>query len=330
MFDTIEYGPNGVQASGSVAARLMQGGMKVTSLRSATVLRKDEWELFDETVIETARIRLGAFNDLIQRGLVFNIENALGTTRIEWETVSDMEAAEIDMAAVTEGQRDRVEYNLVGVPLPIFHKSFRLNIRALEASRNVGQPLDQTQASIATKKVAELMETTLFDGATLVSGSSSITGYTNAANRNTGSIVDWSLVGTTGAVIVTSVLAMMLANRTDHYYGPYILYVPIDYWNKLQEDYKADSDRTILERILAIEGVEGVRSTEQLTGGGSGEVLLISMERDVVDFVDGQQPTPIEWDEMGGLVKHFKVMAIMVPRMKSDFTGQSGIAHYSV
>lgn len=330
--DGLSNGEGGVlQPSGSVAERLVAGGFRAAALRTAGVLRKEEWLRFDQVVIDVARDRLVLFDDLINMGLTFPIENALGTTKIEWEQLSDMEDAEITMDAVTPVQRDRPIYTPKSIPLPIFHKDFRINIRVLEASRSMGQPLDTTMVSIATRKVAELMETTLFDGATLVGDTSSIQGLTNATNRNTGSIpIDWELVGATGELIVTDVLNMIAALETDNMYGPYGLYVPQTYFNKLRNDYKANGDRTILERILAIPGIQFVRSTTRLSGGGTGEVILLQLTSDVIDVVVGQQPTPIEWTTEGGMIHNFKVMAIMVPRVKDDALTQSGIAHFSV
>jgi hypothetical protein len=53
------------------------------------------------------------------------------------------------------------------------------------------------------------------------------------------------------------------------------------------------------------------------------------MSRDTVDVIDGLQPTPVMWESHGGMMMHFKVLSIMVPRLKSDFNGNCGIAHFS-
>jgi hypothetical protein len=44
----------------------------------------------------------------------------------------------------------------------------------------------------------------------------------------------------------------------------------------------------------------------------------------------GLQPTTVQWDSHGGMVMNFKVLAIMVPRIKTDSASQSGVAHFSV
>ena len=87
MIDIAQQTGNGFTASGSAAQRLMQSGFNVNALRTNDTLRKDEWELFDETVVEVARERLVGVGDLIERNLRLDVANPLGTTPDrDWET----------------------------------------------------------------------------------------------------------------------------------------------------------------------------------------------------------------------------------------------------
>ncbi len=321
----------GVSAVGSVAIRLLESGMNINALRTCDVLRKDEWVKFDEVVVEIARSRLIAVGDLVSRGLTFDLPNALGTTVIEYEKISDMEPAKLSMSGVTEEGNDRVEYTLESLPVPIGHKEFNINIRALTASRTRGIPLDTTQAAVSARKLAELNDSTVFKGATITVSGKTIPGYLTAADRNTGSLTgDWELTAQTGTIIIADVLAMVKALVGDNMFGPYVLYVPINYGVKLDEDFKANSDKTIRERLLQIEEITAVRATTNLAGGASGEVVLVQMTSDVVDMVMGIEPTTVQWETAGGMITNFKVLSIMLPRVKSDALLQSGIAHYSV
>jgi len=267
-------------------------------------------------------------DDLISRGLTYNLPNALGTTRIEWEQISDFTDAEISMSGVKEGEADRPGFNLTSMPIPIIHKDFHINIRALETSRRFGQPLDTTMAGLATRKVAEKIESILFNGVSVASTNGTIYGYLNAPNANTGSLTTggWDAVAATGTLIVQDVLAMMAALQADHMYGPYGIYVPLSYWSKLSDDYKANSDRTTLERIMAIPGISFIKVSENLTPDVA---IMVQLTSDVVQMVVGMQPTLIEWESHGGMVSNFKVMAIMVPRFRNDYLNQSGIARFT-
>lgn len=325
-------GSGGVSAlGGGVATILLNNGMNINALRTLDVLRKDEWKAFDTKLVQIAKARLVGIGDLISAGLVFNLNNPMGTTRLEWEDVSDMTPAELSMSGVTQGENDRVTYSLKALPIPIVHKDFNINIRALMASRQLGQALDTTQMAVAARRVAELNESILFNGALLVSGGASIQGYTTASNRNTGSLTgDWSVVGTTGVEIIADVLAMIASLKADNMFGPYWLYIPTTFDNKLDDDYKAESDVTIRERIMKINSIAAIRVSTDLADGASGEAILVQFTEDVVDLVLGQQPTTVQWETSGGMIFNFKILSIMVPRMKNDQTLQSGIAHYSV
>jgi len=199
----------------------------------------------------------------------------------------------------------------------------------LLASRSLGQPLDLAQAERAARLVAEQTEAILFNGASVTVGGGTIQGYTTASNRNTGSLTaDWTTA--TGEQVKDDVLSMVTALVGDNMYGPYWLYVPTDYFVALGDDFKSNSDKTTMQRILEIPGVEQVKASSNLTGGASGEVVLVQPTRDVVDLVIGAQPTTVQWETEGGMVSNFKVLSIMIPRIKSDANSQSGIAHYSV
>lgn len=319
-------GANGtMSARGSVASRLLSSGFSANALRTQATLRIREWILYDTAVINVARRRLVGVQDLVAAGLTYPVADALGITRIEWEKISSMTGAEISMSGLTRTPNDRQEYGTDSVPLPIIHKDFTINVRQLHSSRRLGTPLDVTQAELSSRMVSETIETMLFAGATVLGSAQPIYGYTTALNRTTGSVTaSWTTA--TGNQIVTDVLAMLNSAITKNMYGPYQMYVPQAVYVHMSDDFKANSDRTIMERVLAIPGISGVKPSKDLT---SSNIILVQMSSDVVDMVDGMQPTTIEWETAGGMEVNFKVMAIMVPRMKSDYVSQSGIVHYS-
>lgn len=316
-----------LQAGGSTGMKLLANNFDHNVLRTNDVLLKDEWLKLDDTVVQVARQRLRGVSDLMSADLRYPVANALGVTRVEWQTESDMEPAEISMSGVTEGRNDRLEYALTGVPLPIIHKDFNINIRALYASRNGQNPLDTSQARIASRLVAEKTESILFNGASSIkSGGSTIYGYKTFPFRNTGSLTAGAWDATpVGDDILKDVLAMVQKAYDDHMYGPFILYVPLNIMTYMGNDFKANSDKSIIQRIKEIEGISDVRATEQLVN----EALLVQMTGDVVEMIDGMQPTVLQWESHGGMVFNFKVMSIMVPRFKSDYINQSGIVHYT-
>lgn len=323
--DSIAGSGNSRSASGSVAARMMASGFNINALRTQGTLRKDEWIQYDTAVVEIARSRLVGVADLVSRGLTYNLPNALGTTRLEWEKISDMDPAVITMSGISESENDRVVYDLEGLPIPIIHKDFNINVRVLEASRKTGLPLDVTQAQVAARKVSEIIETTLFRGATVLGATNPIYGYTSAPYRNTGNLSGlWGSAN--GEQIVKDILDMVKMLTDDNMYGPYVLYVPNSAYVHFGDDYKSESDKTIRQRIMEMPEISGIRMSKDLSDS---EVLLIQMTRDTVDMVNGLTPTTVEWESHGGFVVHFKILAIMIPRIRNDYMLQSGIAHFT-
>lgn len=323
--DTLQNFASQAMGGGSAAKRLLQSGFKVQALRTLGTLQKDEWIAFDNAVIEVARKRLVITQELINRGLTWNLPNALGHTSIEWEKVSDMEGAIITMSGISESQNDRVIFDLDSMPVPIIHKDFNINLRTLAASRNKGEALDVTQARYAARKVAETVETLIFDGATVLGSNKPIYGLTTAPYRNTGTLGE-SWLTASGPTVVSDIIAMISAANGDNFYGPYMLFVGNGVSIRFAEDYKDDSDKSIMARIMEIAELSGIKASKDLDDG---EVLLVQMTDDVIQLVNGMAPTTVEWDTHAGFVQHFKILAIIVPRIRNDFLNQSGIVHFT-
>ena len=316
------------QAFGSAAKRLLNNGMKVNALRTNDTLRKDEWKSYDTAVLKVAQERLIGVADLMSAGLVHNIANGLGKTVLEYEDVSQIEAAQLSMDAVTRGDNDRVEYDLKSLPLPIIHKDFQINIRVLNASRTTGESLDTTMAELSARMVSEKMEELLFTGSSSYTfGGGTIYGYMDEPNRNTGSLTaGWTASAATGTTILTDVRNMKQASINAKHYGPWNLYIPTAYETVLDADFKAASDKSIRQRLNEVDGINNIKVADKLTAGN---VIMVQMTSDTIRWVNGMSPTTIEWQTEGGMIFHFKVMAIGVPQPRSDQEGNSGLVHYS-
>ena len=307
-----------------------------TSFRKATsqesyanegALRYDQWKDIDSEVIKVAVDRLVGIADLRGAGLVHNT-GGLGKTISQWEEESNMTGANIDMSGITRGEEDHLNYNLMSVPVPIVHKDFRLNIRNLEASRfGGGESLDTAQAGVAARVVAEASEDMLFAGRPIVVNGNTIYGYTTFPDRNQvdfGTNGTWDSPAKTGQNILDDVLNMIQASIDAKYFGAFKLYVPAAYETKLQSDFKSETSGTIEERILSLRQISGIEYADRLA---TGNVLLVQLTREVVDLAVGQDITTIQWQEQGGMVENFKVMACWAPRLKKDYDGRCGITH---
>lgn len=292
------------------------------------LLQYDEWKDIDRTVIDVAVKRLVGIKDLMSKGLTHSL-GSIGNTISLWDRASDMTPANVSMDGIREGEEDTQAFQTAQVPVPIVHKDFRLNLRRLAASRTFGEGLDVTQAAVAGRLVAEKSEDMLFAGSSIVVDGSAIYGYTTFPDRNTATLtLSWTAASKTGVQMVNDVKAMLALLRADSFYGPYVLYVPGTYEGVLDNDYNPSTSdtRTVRQRIMQLSGIEGIQVVDRLADAN---LILVQMDRNTVDLAIAQDISTVQWQEKGGMQEFFKVMAVWVPRMKSDYDGKCGIAHMS-
>lgn len=316
--------------AGQQMMRALKEGKPITAsvLRTADTLRKNEWEYLDEQLVAEAMIRLVGVADLRAAGLTRNVPNSMGKTVFQYEKVTDMQPATTSLDGIARTEGDRQEFTLASIPLPITHKDFYLNLRTLSASRERGEPLDATQTRTAGRLVAEQLEKMLFQGGKTFGGLP-IYGYTTHPNRNTvgfDSSQNWVHASKTGETMLKDVQSLVAAAEADRMYGPYWLYLPRNYSTVIGNDFKANSDKTIRQRISEINGITAIRIADQLP---SNNILLVQATSDVVQWVQGETLQTIQWDIEGGFNVNFKAFEIGVPLIKSDAQGRCGLVHMS-
>jgi len=308
----------------------------VPALNTNATLRRDEWKQLDDAVVRAKDYRLGGIEDLISKGLTFQLGNAMGTTVLEWHDVVGNLEAEMTMDGVTRGLGNRVDWKFNYMPIPIVHVDYNLNLRSLETSRNMGNGLDTTLAERATRAVMEHLENMLFKKLTYSFGEkdshnhNTIYSYVNHPDRNQISLIHaWNDSATTGKDIVDEVISWKQVSIDDRHYGPWQIYIPPAYETVLDEDYVGATpdtapSNTIRQRIMNISGITGIKVIDTLAAD---TVLFIQMTPDVVRLVQGLPIQNIEWQTEGKFVSHYKVMTIQVPQIRSDADGRSGICH---
>jgi uncharacterized linocin/CFP29 family protein len=251
-------------------------------------LRKDEWVAFDEVLVQAARDRLVGVQFLVDRGLVFNMDG-MSSMILQTENVNDFSDAILSMSGTVDGDADRANFELVGLPLPIAQKDFNLDIRVLNASRKIGQSLDTTQAEQSGRKVAEKIESSLYNPGTYKVGAYNVYGLLTHPDRNTGTLRGaWDDSSTTGQMILDDVRDMKQAAISDSFYGPYALFIPTNYETALDNDFKANSDKTIRARIMEINNIDEILVADKMSDAN---VVLVQLTQDVVRVVNGLDPT---------------------------------------
>jgi len=348
----MEFILNG-QAQGAVATTLLNNGFDVSALRpwvgkdgrsyiarnqggkliavptqnATATLRKEEWKVLDDAIVIAAKERLRVVADLRGRGLTYNIPNGMGKTVLETESMSDITRAVISMDPARESEGDRPEFDLTSLPLPVIHKDFYFNARQVATSRNSGAGIDTTTAQLAARRVAEEAEKlTLGVLPAFGYGGGTIYGLTNFPSRVTSTdLTAPTASGWTPQTTIQELLAMRQASEDNHHYGPWSLYTSPAWDQYLDDDYSTlKGDITLRQRVTAINGIGAVTTLDYLTGF---QMILVQMTSDVIRMVIGMDVTTVQWETHGGMRLNFKVMAIMVPQLRADFNGQTGIIH---
>jgi len=299
-----------------------------SELRTLDTLRKDEWVHLDQALVEEGQIRLRGVADLIAAGLVIPVANSMGKTMFEYEKVSDMNPAETSLSGIARTEDDRVEFELGSLPIPITHKDFDINLRHLSASRERGEPLDTMQARVSARLVSERLEQMLYLGGPTFGGVP-IYGLTTHPDRNLG-VFDapgaWNVAAKTGEQMLVDLLRWIGQLEADRMFGPYRLYLPSSASTNLEKDFKANSDKTIRQRLLEVDRLESIQVVDQLT---TANAVLVQFTRDVVALVNGEPLQSVQWDVEGGFLIKMKAFQIQVPLVRSDAQGRSGVLHAS-
>jgi hypothetical protein len=317
---------------------LVQRGVN-TQVFNAISMRRESWIEMDRAVIRAARQRLSAWRDL-EGANSFGGFDGMARMTLEYDAMSDPGEAVVDMDGIVDARTDSPLFKTRSIPLPITHSDFWFSARRLAVARNGGTALDTTMAEAAGRRVAEMIEKTVIGvetgptygtqtvGYGAHDGTSTVYGYTNFPNRITKTNLTIPL-GTNPDATVGDVISMREAAYAAGYFGPFMLYHSTGYDRWLDDDYfRAGSTaqvRTLRERIAAISGINGIRRLDYLTSGY--QLILVQMTSNVARAINGMGITTVQWESQGGLRVNFKVMAIQVPQLRSDFNGNTGIVH---
>jgi len=299
-------------------------------LTNNATLRKDEWKQLDEVLLPIAESRLNGIQDLIGRGLTHNLGNAMGTMVLDWHDVSDAMEADLTMDGVSRSKGDRPTYGTGSIPIPIIHVDYEINLRVLEASRRMGNPLDTTSAERAARRVAEKLERMLFTDTDYEYGSGKIESYVNFEHRNQFSLfASWTASPYDPEAIRDDVLDMKQMSIDAHHYGPWVLYIPTAYETLMDNDYdtSGQSTQTLRERLMKIGGIEDIKVVDELPGDN---VVLAQMSSDNVRLIRGMGIQNVSWETEGRFISKYKVMTIQVPQLRADQNGNCGIVHGTV
>lgn len=337
----METGGWSVEAMRTPGFRMMESAEnELREFRTLAPLQDKAQVSIDKAVVEVGLQRLTLVADLMSAGLTYNLSDPLSIAQLEWSTQSKIGAAQRTMSPAARGENKLPIILPFRLPIYLTTDKFEIDIRTLKTSQRVGTPLDTSIVKQCTRAVNEAIEDAAINGATTLDGQLlQDAGYTapgllNHPNVNTTNITAAAWTTTpVGSTVFNEVMAMINILQKDKKFGPYRLYVGTQIGNTMDTDYNSGTSNpiTIRQRLLQIESLQAVRVADLLPAGTGAtpsignKVVLVQMTSDVVDIVMGQAPTVIPWTSLDGFMIHNLVMAIMIPRVRSDADGNSGI-----
>lgn len=300
----------------------------IGELRSMFPLPDEAQRLIDDRVVNVGFDRLTLVADLIAEGLTYPLPNWLAVPELYWERQGRAGQAQRTMTPDTRTENFKLDRS--GRTLPIYAtiSGFEFGIRELLAAQRAGYQMDLSHVDEATRNDNEAIEDAAINGAGVTFNGNTTPGLLNAPNANTQAYKDneaWTAAGHSGEDILEDVLNMADKLDTANRPGPYNLYVTNAYNNKLNQDFKANGDKSIRQRLEELEfGGRNlrIRATQKLPAN---RTVMIQMTSDVIDVVIGQTPTVVSWTDGPGWRRHFAVLACVVPRVRDDYEGKSGI-----
>lgn len=353
MSARMQYIMNG-QAHGDMASMLLQHGLQpgvlrpyveddgvsyvtvnrdgqeiITVANAAATLRKQEWEHIDAEVLAVAKPRLKLVNWLRSKGMVYNLPNALGNPVFQSETRSDISPARISMDALAGGDNDRPEYNMVNLPIPVISKEFEINARQIAASRNgpagagSASPLDTTTLELATRQVVEMAEKFVAGTyGTYSFGGGTAYGLINSPARVTMTFRDPATGGWVPEYMFDDVAAMIAALVNLNHYGPYKVWYGTGLTATMMKRFNAFDGTPLQTKIAELPNVSGVEQADYIPGK---RIVVCQETKDTARLVFGMDVSTLQWQSKGGLLASYIVMAIMVPQIRADAVGNTGI-----
>lgn len=298
-------------------------------LRVNSLLQRYEWERLDNRIMQAVLQPLNLTRVLIARGLVTTL-GSIGVLQASYTRVGEMTPATASLRGHASVEKDLVDSDIVGVPVPIIAKEFELDARTLASSRLNGNGLDTTNGTAAGRVVAEKVEDLVINGDSAINlNGNTVYGLTNHPDRNTATASslgggDWGTIGNITPTIAGAIAAL----QADGFYGPYGIFVATQQYNEAALTFYSDgNESTPRSRTLTMPGVESFEPSAQLDAG---EGLVIHMSEEVIEiaYVDSYWPMiNLEWTSGDGMELMFKVMTVMTPLVKSANGGKSGIFH---
>lgn len=313
-----------INAEGEVIDSANDGVNLITNANGT--VRHEDFLVIQDEIVEVRRRSLNGITDLKEAGLSFTV--ALSDQMVGFENINEFQEAKQEMNP-TDFQNNDTVFTEAFVPNPITHQSFSVPWRqqGFDYKRSLGM-------SESMRQVAEKQENTLFNGNANISVNFSgqnqvIFGYTTHPNRGTGTISDWSLVANIELIIpeLIAQVGLMWSTQGGVANDSVVLYLANDIWTNFQNDYKADSEKSVFTRAMDIPQIKAIKPAEKLAAK---EAVLVEMLRRTIQLASATSLIVVPHTKIDPMAPQvLTTYAAEVQQIKSDSKGNTGIRHLS-
>mgnify|MGYP000041199719 CR=1 FL=1 len=295
-------------------------------LGNASPLPKDVWGAWDREGVEIQRDLQPVFNDLAAS---LSMPMPIGKLVHYFQTISDSGTVNISLDGRSKARTDQPTFEYHGTPLPIIDSTFSYGWRQVEGARTEGFNLDPAGRANGQRRIAETLESAALDGYDRISVNGQVSyglrTHPKRSTRTTGQ----ALNGATGAEWVAEIVATLKLLHAKNYKVPATLYVNFDDWFYAEStDFKAESDKTIAQRVREVAGVGQIVAGDSVAAG---EIIAVVKRRDVVQVLNGMpMTTRAQFRANPEDDYNFAVLAAAAVEIKFDAENNCGIAHSSL
>lgn len=279
------------------------------------------------TTVGTDRLQIGL--SMINGGLTTPLPGWWGVPQIGRGKVSP-NAGYAKRSFVPDTRGERQVANLGYDYWPVFCTSddFSFDIRTLETAGRVNYQIDTVHAEAATRNCNYAIEDQILNGLTDSEGNVMTINGLGApgllSSPHTFTYSTWT--GLTGAQILDAIQAGIAILRGNKYFGPYDVWLPSNYTEKLGKDYTTGYPKTIMSRLKEL-GPYGGRALNIDFADllPDDRVIIYQATKDNIDIVYGQGPTPVSWTDGPKFNTYWIVLACAVFRMFQNTNGDYGV-----
>lgn len=300
-----------------------------SGMRVATPYPENAHEVVEAAVTEIATKPLTLTQEFIAAGLVTPLPNWWAIPSLRRDRIGQAGRAHRSMVPDSRGERFVLDRNGVSWPVFCTWANFDFNLRELAVGERVGTPLDVSHSQWATYMVQEANEDQIINGLTDEQGSAATIDGMSAPGLLSSDVTftysTWT--GLTGAQILAEVKSAIELIRLTHPNIPLTLFIPGNYSDVMGNDYSTNYTGTIIQRLQQL-GPYGGRNLRVVVADTlpDDRVILVAMDKRVVDLVIGQQPVPISWKDGPGWRTFWVVLDCVIFRMFADKNGNTGVA----